>query len=61
MKKIFFILGIIISSVLTACSEAPKTEIATPKKVQMSEEDKALEKEMEELDEDIEALETIKK
>ena len=61
MKKILFILGITIYSVLTGCSEAPKTEKTTNKKVEMSEEDKALEKEMEELDEDVEALETVKK
>ena len=61
MKKILFILGITISSVLTGWSEAPKTEKTTHKKVEMSEEDKALEKEMEELDEDVEALETVKK
>jgi nitrous oxide reductase accessory protein NosL len=61
MKKINILLGILITSAFTACTEAPKTEKPTPKKVEMSEEDKALEKEMEELDEDVQALETVKK
>ena len=61
MKKTIFILGIIITSAFNSCSEAPKTEKPAPKKVEMSEEDKALEKEMEELDEDVEALETVKR
>ncbi len=61
MKKINILIGILIASAFTACSEAPKTEKPITKKVEMSEEDKALEKEMEELDEDVEALETIKK
>lgn len=61
MKKTNILIGILITSAFTACSEAPKTEKPAPKKVEMSEEDKALEKEMEELDEDVEALETIKR
>ena len=42
MKKTIFILGILITSAFTSCSEAPKTEKPAPKKVEMSEEDKAL-------------------
>lgn len=61
MKKTVYIVGVLLFSLITACSEAPKPKKIAPKKVEMSEEDKALEKEMQELDEDVEALETLKK
>ncbi len=61
MKKTIYIVGILLFSIISACSEAPQPKKITPKKVEMSEEDKALEKEMQELDEDVEALETLKK
>ncbi len=61
MKKPLYIVGLSLFSIITACSEAPKPIKTAPKKVEMSEEDKALEKEMQELDEDVEALETLKK
>jgi len=61
MKKTIYIVGILLVSLTYACSETPKTTQKAPKKVEMSEEDKALEKEMQELDEDVEALETLKK
>jgi hypothetical protein len=61
MKKTVYIVGVLLFSLITACSEAPKPNKIAPKKVEMSEEDKALEKEMQELDEDVEALETLKK
>jgi hypothetical protein len=61
MKKTVYIVGILLFSLISACSEAPQAKKSTPKKVEMSEEDKALEKEMQELDEDVEALETLKK
>jgi peptidoglycan hydrolase CwlO-like protein len=64
MKKIvsyFLLLNLIF---LSACSSNDtKTQKKTTTNVvgEMSEEDKALEKEMEELDEDIEELKSIKK
>jgi hypothetical protein len=61
MKKIIYIVGILLFTLVSACSEAPKPKKTAPKKIEMSEEDKALEKEMQELDEDVEALETLKK
>ena len=61
MKKTVYIVGILLFSLFSACSEAPQPKKSAPKKVEMSEEDKALEKEMQELDEDVEALETLKK
>jgi hypothetical protein len=61
MKKTVYIVGILLFSLISACSEAPQPKKSAPKKVEMSEEDKALEKEMQELDEDVEALETLKK
>ncbi len=61
MKKTVYIVGILLFSLISACSEAPQPKKPAPKKVEMSEEDKALEKEMQELDEDVEALETLKK
>ena len=61
MKKTFYIVGILIFSLISACTETPKPVKTAPKKVEMSEEDKALEKEMQELDEDVEVLETLKK
>ena len=61
MKLKYIILCTLGLLVFVNCTEAPKQEKAKAKKIKMSEEDKALEKEMEELDEDIETLETLKR
>ena len=61
MKLKYIILCAIGVFTFINCSETPKQEDPKAKKIEISEEDKALEKEMEELDEDIETLETIKK
>lgn len=61
MKLKYLILCSVGLFTLINCSETPKPEKSKAKKIEMSEEDKALEKEMEKLDEDIETLETIKK
>jgi hypothetical protein len=60
MKLKYIILCAIGVFTFINCSETPKQDTKA-KKIEISEEDKALEKEMEELDEDIETLETIKK
>jgi len=39
MKKTVNIVGILLFSLITACSEAPKPKKIAPKKVEMSEED----------------------
>jgi hypothetical protein len=61
MKLKYIILCAIGVFTFINCNETPKQEDSKIKKIEISEEDKALEKEMEELDEDIETLETIKK
>jgi hypothetical protein len=61
MKLRYVILCTVGVFTLINCTEVPKAEKAKAKKIEMSEEDKALEKEMEELDEDIETLETLKR
>ena len=61
MKLRYVILCTVGVFTLINCTEVPKPEKNKVKKVEISEEDKALEKEMEELDEDIETLETLKR
>ncbi len=61
MKLRYLILCTVGVFTLIKCTEVAKPEKAKAKKIEMSEEDKALEKEMEELDEDIETLETLKR
>jgi hypothetical protein len=62
MKKKLLLIGIVFITFNQACSEAPKKEKHTKiEKTEISAEEKALEEEMMQLDEDIEALEAIKK
>jgi hypothetical protein len=59
MKKMFFMLSLLIGFTVISCNSKEETKSKLKPALEMSEEDKALEEEMEKLDEDVEELDTL--
>ena len=59
MKKRYFFITLLVCVTLLSCNSKEDVKTKLKPATEMSEEDKALEKEMEELDKDVEELDTL--